>query len=96
MTRIWIPSLPPWVTRREIANAVGVSEDYLSRVFSRELGLTPWDYLNRYRIIQAKVLLLSTTENIGTISRQVGFKDKAYCNRCPLNSAIWFDVIWPF
>ena len=32
---------------------VGASEDYLSRVFNRELGLSPWEYLNRYRIYQA-------------------------------------------
>jgi AraC-like DNA-binding protein len=69
------------LSRWEIAEAVGVSEDYLSRVFSRELGLTPWDYLNRYRILQAKELLLNTTENIGIISHQVGFKDKAYFSR---------------
>ncbi len=42
------------LSRWEIADAVGVSEDYLSRVFNRELGLTPWDYLNRYRILRAK------------------------------------------
>ena len=70
-----------FLTRREIASAVGVSEDYLSRVFSRELGLTPWDYLNRFRILQAKALLLSTTENIGNIAHRVGFKDKAYFSR---------------
>jgi AraC-like DNA-binding protein/DNA-binding response OmpR family regulator len=68
-------------SRWEIASAIGVSEDYLCRVFSRELGLTPWDYLNRYRILQAKVLLLNTTENIGNIARQVGFKDQAYFSR---------------
>ena len=70
-----------FLSRWEIADAVGVSEDYLSRVFSRELGLTPWDYLNRYRILQAKSLLLNSTENIGNISRQVGFKDQAYFSR---------------
>ena len=32
------------ISRWEIANVVGVSEDYLSRVFSRELNITPWDY----------------------------------------------------
>ncbi len=69
------------LSRWEIANAVGVSEDYLSRVFNRELGLTPWEYLNRYRILQAKALLLNTTDNIGDISRQVGFNDKAYFSR---------------
>jgi len=69
------------ISRWEIAEAVGVSEDYLSRVFNRELNISPWDYLNRYRILHAKHSLLNTTENIGVIARQVGFKDQAYFSR---------------
>jgi signal transduction histidine kinase/AraC-like DNA-binding protein len=68
-------------SRWEIASDIGVSEDYLSRVFSRELGVTPWDYLNRLRILQAKALLLNADDNIGNIARQVGFKDQAYFSR---------------
>lgn len=69
------------ISRREIAEAVGVSEDYLSRVFNRELNLSLWDYLNRYRILQSKQLLLDTTDTIGAIAHQVGFKDQAYFSR---------------
>jgi AraC-like DNA-binding protein len=69
------------VSRWEIAEAVGVSEDYLSRVFNRELNLSPWDYLNRYRVLQSKHLLLDTTDTIGVIAHQVGFKDQAYFSR---------------
>jgi YesN/AraC family two-component response regulator len=69
------------VSRWEIAEAVGVSEDYLSRVFNRELNLSPWDYLNRYRVLQSKQLLLNTTETVGSIARQVGFRDQAYFSR---------------
>jgi AraC-like DNA-binding protein len=69
------------VSRWEIAEAVGVSEDYLSRVFHREVNISPWDYLNRYRILQSKQLLLNTSETIGSIARQVGFKDQAYFSR---------------
>jgi AraC-like DNA-binding protein len=53
----------------------------LSRVFHRELNLSPWDYLNRYRVLQSITLLLQTTETIGVIARQVGFKDQAYFSR---------------
>jgi AraC-like DNA-binding protein len=67
--------------RWEIADAIGVSEDYLSRVFRQELGLSPWEYLNRYRILQAKERLRHTSEDIGTVARQVGFKDPAYFSR---------------
>jgi signal transduction histidine kinase/DNA-binding LacI/PurR family transcriptional regulator/AraC-like DNA-binding protein len=69
------------LARWEIAEAVGVSEDYLTRLFNRELGLSPWDYLNRYRILQAKHLLKSSTASIGAIARQVGFKDQTYFSR---------------
>lgn len=66
------------ISRWEIAEAVGVSEDYLSRVFNRELIISPWDYLNRYRVIQSKHLLLHTTDTVGIIAHQVGFRDQAY------------------
>jgi YesN/AraC family two-component response regulator len=69
------------LSRWEVAAAVGVSEDYLSRVFSRELGVPPWDYLNRYRVLRAKELLRMTSENIGNVALQVGFKDQAYFSR---------------
>jgi len=69
------------LTRWEIAGAVGVSEDYLTRVFNRELEISPWDYLNRYRILQAKALLRSTSRSIAEIAHQVGYKDQAYFSR---------------
>jgi signal transduction histidine kinase/DNA-binding LacI/PurR family transcriptional regulator/AraC-like DNA-binding protein len=69
------------LSRWEIAEAIGVSEDYLSRVFSRELGLSPWDYLNRYRVNRAKELLCRTDANIRTVAHQVGFRDQAYFSR---------------
>lgn len=69
------------ISRWEIAEAVGVSEDYLSRVFHRELNISPWDYLNRYRVLQSRHLLLHTTDAVGLIARQVGFKDQAYFSR---------------
>jgi AraC-like DNA-binding protein/CheY-like chemotaxis protein len=69
------------ISRWEIAEAVGVSEDYISRVFNRELNISPWDYLNRYRVLQSKNLLLQTNDTIGAIAHLVGFKDQAYFSR---------------
>jgi len=69
------------LTRWEIAEAVGVSEDYLTRVFNRELEISPWDYLNRYRVLQARVLLRNTSRSIAEIAHLVGFKDQAYFSR---------------
>jgi signal transduction histidine kinase/AraC-like DNA-binding protein/CheY-like chemotaxis protein len=69
------------LSRWELAKSLGISEDYLSRVFNRELGLSPWDYLNRYRILQAKALLHSTSSSIRIIAHQVGFRDQSYFSR---------------
>ncbi len=69
------------LARWEIAEAIGVSEDYLTRLFNRETGISPWEYLNRYRILQAKTLLKSTSHPVGVIARQVGFKDQTYFSR---------------
>jgi AraC-like DNA-binding protein len=61
--------------------AVGVSESYLSQIFHRELGLSPWDYLNRLRIHVAKELLSTTRESITQVAGRVGFDDAAYFSR---------------
>lgn len=69
------------LSRWEIAEAIGVSEDYLTRVFNRELEISPWDYLNRYRILQAQSLLRNSSRSIAEVARLVGFKDQAYFSR---------------
>jgi signal transduction histidine kinase/DNA-binding LacI/PurR family transcriptional regulator/CheY-like chemotaxis protein len=69
------------LSRWEIAAAIGVSEDYLSRLFRQELDISPWDYLNRYRTLQAMERLRLTSDDIGTVARRVGFKDPAYFSR---------------
>lgn len=69
------------ISRLQIATAIGVSEDYLTRLFKQELGISPWDYLNRYRILEAKLLLRETHHSIGKVGQKVGFSDASYFNR---------------
>jgi signal transduction histidine kinase/AraC-like DNA-binding protein len=69
------------ISRRELAATIGVSKDYLSHIFRQELGISPWEYLNRYRIKQAKALLLNSNESVTNIAAQVGFNDLSYFNR---------------
>lgn len=65
-------------SRWQLAEAVNVSEDYLTRIFRREIGLSPWDYLNRHRVHLATVLLRQTTLTINEIAGRTGFQDQAY------------------
>lgn len=66
------------ITREEIAAAMRVSPDYVSRVFRKETGITPWQYLARYRILQAQRMLLTTELSITEIANATGFNDAAY------------------
>ncbi len=69
------------LSRQDIARAVGISPNYLSDIFQRELGIALWEYVCRYRIKRAKNLLRNTNENITAIAAQVGFEDPAYFSR---------------
>jgi YesN/AraC family two-component response regulator len=69
------------IARSDLAAALGVSENYLTDLFHREMGVSLWTYLNRYRIKQAKALLVSTELKITEIASRVGFDDPAYFSR---------------
>ncbi len=67
--------------RHHLAQTVGVSENYLSQIFHRELGVSPREYLSRIRIHKAKELLTSTDESVTSVASRVGFEDPAYFSR---------------
>jgi signal transduction histidine kinase/AraC-like DNA-binding protein/ABC-type sugar transport system substrate-binding protein len=69
------------LARSQLAEVVGVSENYLSQIFRQEMGLSPWECLNRLRIHHAKQLLTSTDDTITSIALRVGFNDPAYFSR---------------
>lgn len=66
------------LSRQTIANAVAVHKDYLGRIFQQEMGLSPWEYLSRYRLLQAKVLLRETDLSIAEVALRVGFETRTY------------------
>lgn len=69
------------ITREGIAESLGVSANYFSRVFRRELGLSPWQYLSRLRVLRAKQLLADTDMSVTEVAIAVGFADSAYFSR---------------
>ncbi|MCL6432222.1 MAG: response regulator transcription factor [Anaerolineae bacterium] len=69
------------LTRQQIAKHVYASAGYLSNCFRRELGLTPMEYLRRYRVLRACELLESTDQTITLIAFAVGFCDSAHFSR---------------
>ena len=65
----------------ELSETIGVSKSYLSRIFKMDMGISLWDYLNRFRIQKAKEILLLTDESISAIATEVGYEDISYFSR---------------
>jgi YesN/AraC family two-component response regulator len=66
------------LSRKSLADSVGVSEDYLTRCFRQEIGVTPMAYLRRYRLNKAKELLTQGQKSVVAIALAVGFPDHKY------------------
>lgn len=61
------------LTIERLASAAAMSARHFARVFARETGLTPMDYLKRVRIDHARTQLESTTLPLKAIAHGVGF-----------------------
>lgn len=66
------------VTLDEVAQYVGFSPTYFSKVFSEEFKETFSSFMTRLRVERAKDLLLIEDIQIGAISSAVGFEDQSY------------------
>jgi transcriptional regulator GlxA family with amidase domain len=69
------------ISRWQLAEAVSASPDYVGRVFRQELGISPLDYLNRYRVHRAQQLLEDSGQSVKEVAARVGFRDQAYFSR---------------
>ncbi len=68
------------LTIHDIAEHIGVSNDYFSRQFKQVTGIAPVEYLRRYRFARA-MELLAGGESVTDVSRQVGFKNLCHFSR---------------
>jgi YesN/AraC family two-component response regulator len=57
---------------------VNISPNYLSAIFSQEVGQTLIDYLTLKRIDEAKRMLRQTDKLLFEIASEVGYKDSRY------------------
>ncbi|MBC8101916.1 MAG: helix-turn-helix transcriptional regulator [Cytophagales bacterium] len=65
----------------EVAAFVGLSEEYVARLFKSTTGLTVFEYARRLRITEAKNLLATTDDNLSEIARQTGFSSLTVFSR---------------
>jgi AraC family transcriptional regulator len=69
------------ISLRELAGAAGLSRFHFSRVFKRQLGLSPARYVERARIEQAKALIVNARMSLAAIAQAVGFADQSHFAR---------------
>lgn len=62
----------------DLAAAAGVSEQHLCRLFKKNFGLTPIEYLTKVRLQHAKEQLIYSPKSIGEIALDTGFPDSSY------------------
>lgn len=63
----------PQLGLQMIAEHIGVSQSYLSRLFKGKYGMSVIQYLNYIRIEQAKLQMLARSDNLKVIAMNVGF-----------------------
>ncbi len=66
------------ITLNEVAGLVGLSPNYFSSIFKKELGTSFLEYLNRYRIEKSMELLQNTALKTYEIAFRCGFSDEGY------------------
>lgn len=69
------------MNRENIANAVFLNPDYLSRLFKQQTGMTLSEYVLQQRLSLAKSLLTTTSLPIGDISLNLGYSSFSYFTR---------------
>lgn len=69
------------ISINEIAEKLGCERRKLAKLFEKQLGMTPIQYLTEYRLKQAKKFLRSTQLSIGEIAELVGYSDIYYFSR---------------
>jgi len=66
------------IRRSDIAEAFYFSQDYLSRVFKKETGMSLKEYMIEAKMQEARLLLQSTTLPVSIIAMKVGYTNFSY------------------
>ncbi|WP_162241950.1 AraC family transcriptional regulator [Paenibacillus sp. Leaf72] len=69
------------LTREVLAAKAGMSVAHYSRLFKREFGRGPMEYLNEVRLSQASNLLIGSEHTIRETAHRVGYQDEFYFSR---------------
>lgn len=69
------------ITLAEWSRAVGLTPVYFGRIFRRETGLRPMEWINNRRLQMASQYLSNTRKSVSQIAEMSGFSDQFYFSR---------------
>ncbi len=69
------------VTMTTMSKQLHYHADYITRSMKKTIGITPVEYIQQYRIAQAKTLLVTTNMKLKDIAVSVGIQDYTYFPR---------------
>jgi AraC family transcriptional regulator len=69
------------ITRAELASVLGVGEQHLHLLFKRHIGVAPYKYIQRVRLMKAQTQLISRQDTIGRIAEELGFCDQFHFSK---------------
>ncbi|MFD0714589.1 response regulator [Paenibacillus sp. GCM10027626] len=72
----------PSLDLNAIAASLHINPSYLSRIFTKETGVSVVTYLTRIRMDKAKELLQEGCQNLTYLAEQIGFTDTQYFSKC--------------
>jgi len=77
-----LENLEEQITLEDISKVVGYNESYVSRVFKKEFGLSPYAFLIDKRVQKAKNRLLDGSRiDLSQLSSEVGFYDQSHFSK---------------
>ncbi len=74
------------ITTADLAEITGLHPDYLARKFKGIVGISPAEYLRKFRVVKAMELLCSTDASITKVATMCGFSDVSVFSRIFKNS----------
>ncbi|NMA65215.1 MAG: AraC family transcriptional regulator [Clostridiaceae bacterium] len=63
------------ITVGEVAQTINIDRSYLSSLFNKFLGISPRDFIIKYRMDKACELLKNPQLSVGDVARSVGYED---------------------
>jgi len=69
------------ITIKALSDIAFCSVPNLYRIFQKYFHLSPHNYINKFRLEKASVLLENSTASISSIAEEVGFEDAAYFSK---------------